>query len=147
MGSIIHTIGNSGPPNLPFEYCLFWSTEPLGLRASSFASLAHVSPCQRVPSSLTSGSATLSLQLGEPNMQQRPPLRGEDAGVLGRRELNAVALGELGALDRVSAMQEHRADMLEDVLIGFRKELRQTLDLDHQTRKTLRHARKPKRGT
>jgi hypothetical protein len=36
--------------------------------------------------------------------------------------------------------------MLQDVLIGLREELRQTLDLDHQTRKALRHAGNPKRG-
>jgi hypothetical protein len=35
--------------------------------------------------------------------------------------------------------------MLQDILVGLREELRQTLDLDHQTRKTLRHAGKPKR--
>ncbi len=93
------------------------------------------------------GFAALSLQLREPNMQQRPAFGGEDAGILGRRELDPVALGELGALDGVSAMQEHRADMLQDVLIGLREELRQTLDLDHQTRKTLRHASKPKMTT
>jgi hypothetical protein len=34
--------------------------------------------------------------------------------------------------------------MLQDILIGLRKETRQILDFDHQTRKTLRHARKPK---
>jgi hypothetical protein len=34
--------------------------------------------------------------------------------------------------------------MLEDILIGLREELRQILDLDHQTRKTLRHANDPK---
>jgi hypothetical protein len=79
-------------------------------------------------------------------MKQSPAFGGKDAGVLGRRELYPVALGELGALDGVSAVQEHRADMLEDILIGLRKELRQTLDLDHQTRKTLRHADKPKTG-
>jgi hypothetical protein len=64
-------------------------------------------------------------------MQQRPAFGGEDAGVLGRRELDPVALGELGALDGVSTVQEHRADMLQDVLIGLRKELRETLNLDH----------------
>jgi hypothetical protein len=77
-------------------------------------------------------------------MQQRPAFGGEDAGVLGRRELDAVALSELGALDGVSTVQEHRTDMLEDILIGLREELRQTLDLDHQTRKTLGHTRNPK---
>jgi hypothetical protein len=61
-------------------------------------------------------------------MQQRPAPRGEDAGILGRGELDAVALGELGALDGVGAMQEHRADMLQDILVGLREELRQILD-------------------
>jgi hypothetical protein len=79
-------------------------------------------------------------------MQQGPAFGGEDAGVFGRRELDAVALGELGALDSVSAKQEHRADMLEDILVGLREELRQILDLDHQTRKALGHAYKPKMG-
>jgi ABC-type cobalamin transport system ATPase subunit len=58
--------------------------------------------------------------------------------------LHAIALSELGALDGVSAMQEHRADMLQDILVGLCEEARQILDLNHQTRKTLRHARKPK---
>jgi hypothetical protein len=34
--------------------------------------------------------------------------------------------------------------MLQDILIGLREELRQILDLDHQTRKALRHVGKPK---
>jgi hypothetical protein len=34
--------------------------------------------------------------------------------------------------------------MLEDILVGLREELRQILDLDHQTRKTLGHASNPK---
>ena len=62
---------------------------------------------------------------------------------LSGEELDAVALGELGALDGIGAMQEHRADMLQDIFIGLREETRQILDLNHQTRKTLRHARKP----
>jgi hypothetical protein len=37
--------------------------------------------------------------------------------------------------------------MLQDILIGLRKELRQILDLDHQTRKALRHACDPKTQT
>ena len=77
-------------------------------------------------------------------MQQRPTFGGEHAGILGRGELDTVALGELGALDGVSAVQEHRADMLQDILVGLREETRQILDLDHQTRKALRHVRKPK---
>jgi hypothetical protein len=77
-------------------------------------------------------------------MQQRPTFGGEDARVLGRRELDPVALGELGALHGVSTVQEHRADMLQDILVGLREELRETLNLDHQTRKTLRHANDPK---
>jgi len=80
------------------------------------------------------------------DVQEGPAFGGEDAGVLGRGELDAVALGELGALDGVSAQQEHRADMLQDILIALREELRQILDLDHQTRKALRHAYNPKRG-
>jgi hypothetical protein len=86
------------------------------------------------------GFAALRLQLREPDMQESPAFGGEDAGVLGRRDLDPVALGELGALDGISAMQEYRADMLQDILIGLREELRQILDLDHQTRKTLGHA-------
>ena len=39
----------SGPPLLPFEFCFFWPTEPLSLRASSVP-LVPVSPCQHVPS-------------------------------------------------------------------------------------------------
>ena len=77
-------------------------------------------------------------------MQQRPAFGGEDAGILGRGELDSVALGELGALDGVGAVQEHRADMLQDIFIGLREETRQILDLDHQTWKALRHARKLK---
>jgi hypothetical protein len=84
--------------------------------------------------------------LGEADVQEGPAFGGEDAGVLGRRELDAVALGELGALNGISTVQEHRTDMLQDILIGLREELRQTLDLDHQTRKALRHAGNPKRG-
>jgi hypothetical protein len=57
-------------------------------------------------------------------MQQSPALGGEDAGVFGRRELDPVALGELSPLDGISAEQEHRADMLQDVLVGLREELR-----------------------
>jgi hypothetical protein len=34
--------------------------------------------------------------------------------------------------------------MLQDILVGLREETRQILDLDHQTRKTLRHAYNPK---
>jgi hypothetical protein len=34
--------------------------------------------------------------------------------------------------------------MLQDVLVGLREELRQILDLDHQTWKALRHARETK---
>jgi hypothetical protein len=34
--------------------------------------------------------------------------------------------------------------MLQDILVGLRKELRKILNLDHQTRKTLGHAGKPK---
>jgi hypothetical protein len=52
----------------------------------------------------------------------------------------------LGALDGISAEQEHRANMPQDVLVGLREELRQIFDLDHQTRKTLRHAGNPKRA-
>ena len=78
-------------------------------------------------------------------MQEGPTLGREDAGVLGRGELDAIALGELGALDGVGAMQEHRADMPQDILVGLREETRQILDFDHQTRKTLRHARNPKK--
>jgi hypothetical protein len=37
--------------------------------------------------------------------------------------------------------------MLQDILIGLREELRQIFDLDHQTRKTLRHESNPKTGT
>jgi hypothetical protein len=59
--------------------------------------------------------------------------------------LHAIALGELGALDGVSAVQQHRADMLQDIFIGLREETRQILDLDHQTRKTLRHELKQRR--
>ena len=83
-------------------------------------------------------------QLRKPYMQKGPAFGGEDAGVPIRRELHAIALGELGALDGVSAVQQHRADMLQDILVWLREETRQILDLDHQTRKTLRHARKPK---
>ena len=89
-------------------------------------------------------SVASDFQLRKPHMQQRAAFGGEDAGILGRGELDSVALGELGALDRVGAVQEHRADMLQDILVGLREETRQILDLDHQTRKTLRHARKPK---
>ena len=78
-------------------------------------------------------------QLRKPYMQKGPAFGGEDAGVPIRRELDAVTLGELGALEGVSAMQEHRADMLQDILVRLREETRQILDLDHQTRKTLRH--------
>jgi hypothetical protein len=41
-------------------------------------------------------------------------------------------------------VQEHRADVLQDILVGLREETRQILDLDNQTRKTLRHTRKTK---
>jgi hypothetical protein len=34
--------------------------------------------------------------------------------------------------------------MLQDIFVRLREETRQILDLDHQTRKTLRHAYKPK---
>jgi hypothetical protein len=34
--------------------------------------------------------------------------------------------------------------MLQDILVGLREETRQILDLDHQTRKTLRHTHNPK---
>ena len=53
------------------------------------------------------GFAALPLQLRKPHVQERAAFGGEDAGVPVRRELNAIALGELGALDGVSAMQEH----------------------------------------
>ena len=92
--------------------------------------LAHVSP---------RGSAALRLQLRKADVQERAAFGGEDAGVPIRRELDAIALGELGPLDRIGAVQEHRADMLQDILIRLREETRQILDLDHQTRKTLRH--------
>ena len=70
--------------------------------------LANVSPCQRVPSPLTGDQRRASgLQLRETDVQERPAFGGEDAGVPIRRELHAIALGELGALDGVSAMQEH----------------------------------------
>ena len=78
-------------------------------------------------------------------MQERAAFCGEDAGVLIRGKLDAIALGELGALDGVSTVQEHRADMLQDILVRLREETRQILDLDHQTRKTLRHANKTKK--
>ena len=84
------------------------------------------------------------LQLREAHVQERAAFGGEDAGIPIRRELNAIALGELGPLDRIGAVQEHRADMLQDILVRLREETQQILDLDYQTRKTLRHARKPK---
>jgi len=77
-------------------------------------------------------------------MQQGPALGGEDAGVLGRGELDPVALGELGTLDGIGAVQEDRADMLQPIFFGLREEFRQILDFDHQTRKTLRHGHNPK---
>ena len=99
-----------------------WASEPL-----TSAPCPHVTvptcplALARLPTrQLTRGFTTLSLQLRKPDMQERPAFGGEDARVLGRRELHAVALGELGALDGISAEQEHRADMLQDVLIGLR---------------------------
>jgi hypothetical protein len=77
-------------------------------------------------------------------MQQHPAFGGEDGGALGLRELDPVALGELGALGGINTPQERRADMLQDVLVGVCEELRQTLHLDYQTKKTLRHTRNPK---
>ena len=50
------------------------------------------------------GFAALPLQLCEADMKERAAFGGEDAGVPVRRELDAVALGELGALDRVGAV-------------------------------------------
>ena len=50
------------------------------------------------------GSAALRLQLREAHVQERTAFGGEDAGVPIRRELHAIALGELGALDRVGAV-------------------------------------------
>ena len=85
------------------------------------------------------GFAALPLQLRKTHVQERPAFGGEDAGVPVRRELHAIALGQLRALDRIGTMQEHRADMLQDILVGLYEEARQILDLDHQTRKTLRH--------
>jgi len=97
--------------------------------------LAHVFPCQRAPcghqAASPRGSAALPLQLREANVQKSPAFGREDTGIFGRGELNAIALGELGALDGVGAQQEHRADMLQDVLVGLRKETRQILDFDH----------------
>ncbi len=90
-------------------------------------------------------SVASGLQLREPDVQERAAFGGEDAGVLRGGELDAIALGELSALHGVSTEQEHRADMLQDIFIGLREETRQILDLDYQTRKTLRHARKPKK--
>ena len=52
--------------------------------------------------------------------------------------MHAIALGELRALDRIGTMQKHRPDMLQDILVRLREETRQILDLNHQTRKTLR---------
>ena len=89
-------------------------------------------------------SPTSPLQLRKTHVQKSAAFGSEDAGILGRRELDAIALGQLGALDGIGAVQEHRADMLQDILIRLREETRQILDLDHQTRKTLRHTRKPK---
>jgi hypothetical protein len=77
-------------------------------------------------------------------MQQRPAFGGEDAGFLGRRELDPIKLCELGALDAVSAMREQRTDELYDIIVRLREELWQTLDLDNQTRKTPWHAINPK---
>ena len=74
-------------------------------------------PCQRAPSR---PQAALALQLRKTDVQKGPAFGREDAGVFGRGELDAIALGELGALDGVGAMQEHRADMLQDVLVGLR---------------------------
>ena len=91
------------------------------------------------------GFAALPLQLCEADVQQGPAFGGEDAGVPIRGELDSIALSELGALDRIGAVQEHRADMLQDIFVRLREETWQILDLNHQTRKTLRHELKQRR--
>ena len=103
-----------------------WASEPLLLPPCPHVTVPTCPlALARLPTrQLTRGFAALPLQLREPDMQQGASFGGEDAGVLGRGELDAVALGELGALDGVSTEQEHRADMLEDILVGLREELR-----------------------
>ena len=93
---------------------------PLSLRASVplMRPLAPMPPCQRAPCDsrrTVSQPFTMpavpprdtvasGLQLRETDVQERAAFGGEDAGVPIRRELHAIALGELGALDGVGAV-------------------------------------------